>query len=152
MGRERSEKSTARGAERAGERAEAGGDTSSRTHQADAERSERRQRGRRRRRHQQDWRGRRGVSRGARKPRRGRATTYWPPHAGGVLGRRAASSLLPKWELMIKLCMLDVVICGDRCGDRARCALKGWKQYHHHSGYKEFTWFLWDVASACLMW
>ena len=21
--------------------------------------------------------------------------------------------------------MLDVVICGDRCGDRARCALKG---------------------------
>ena len=40
MGRERSEKSTARGAERAGERAEAGGDTSSRTHQADAERSE----------------------------------------------------------------------------------------------------------------
>ena len=23
-------------------------------------------------------------------------------HAGGVLGRRAASSLLPKWELMIK--------------------------------------------------
>ena len=46
---------------------------------------------------------------------------------------RAASSLLPKWELMIKLCMLDVVICGDRCGDRARCALKGWKLY------KEFT-------------
>ena len=27
---------------------------------------------------------------------------YWPPHAGGILGRRAASSLLPKWELMIK--------------------------------------------------
>ena len=25
-----------------------------------------------------------------------------------------------KWELMIKICMLDVVICGDRCGDRAR--------------------------------
>ena len=21
-------------------------------------------------------------------------------------------------------CMLDVVICGDRCGDQARCALK----------------------------
>ena len=41
---------------------------------------------------------------GARKPRWGRATTYWywPPHAGGVLGRRAASSLLPKWELMIE--------------------------------------------------
>ena len=35
-------------------------------------------------------------------PRRGCATTYWPPHAGGVLGRRAASSLLPKRELMIK--------------------------------------------------
>ena len=32
MGRERSEKSTARGAERTGERAEAGGDTSSCTH------------------------------------------------------------------------------------------------------------------------
>ena len=31
--------------------------------------------------------------------------------------------------------MLDV-ICGDRCGDRARCALKGWKQCHHHSGIK----------------
>ena len=29
--------------------------------------------------------------------------------------------------------MLDVVICGDRCGDRARSALKGWKQCHHHS-------------------
>ena len=29
-------------------------------------------------------------------------TTYWPPHAGGVLGRRAASSLLPKRELMMK--------------------------------------------------
>ena len=40
---------------------------------------------------------------------------------------------VPKWELMIKICMLDV-ICGDRCGDRARCALKGWKQCHHHSG------------------
>ena len=35
---------------------------------------------------------------------RGCAATYRPPHAGGVLGRRAASSLLPKWELMIKLC------------------------------------------------
>ena len=23
--------------------------------------------------------------------------------------------------------MLDVVICGDLCGDRARSALKGWK-------------------------
>ena len=46
-------------------------------------------------------RGRRGVSRGARKARRGRVTTYGPPHAGGVLGRRAASSLLPKRELYV---------------------------------------------------
>ena len=40
--------------------------------------------------------------------RQGRATTYTvrtvfgSPHAGRILGRRAASSILPKRELMIK--------------------------------------------------
>ena len=31
--------------------------------------------------------------------------------------------------------MLDV-ICGDRCGDRARCALKGWKQCMYAEAFK----------------
>ena len=39
----------------------------------------------------------RGVAVGLPRP-----TTYWSPLAGGILGRRAASSLLPKRELMIK--------------------------------------------------
>ena len=40
------------------------------------------------------------LNTGVPRPRRGRARTYRPLHAGGDLGRGAASSLLPKRELM----------------------------------------------------